>query len=227
MPIRLYRVMALCAALVLLAGCSSWPAGHDTIAEFPKESTGQKIIYVLSHGWHTGIVVRRADIPSTLWPEKADFSDQTYLEVGWGDETFYRARKTTLGMALKAAFMPTRAVLHVVGFSMPVDQFFSQSGVVELRVPDQGFLNLVHYIHDTVQRDEGRPAAAIGPGLYGISRFYRANGTYSLFHNSNHWVAYALQKTGAPVTPQYAATASEVFSQASHVGLVIRRVPGE
>lgn len=227
MPIPLYRVMAISAALVLVAGCSPGHAVHDTIAQLPRESTRQKVIYVLNHGWHTGVVVRRVDIPLTLWPEKADFSDKTYLEVGWGDETFYRARKVTLGMALKAAFMPTRGVLHVVGFSVPVDQFFPHSGVVELRVPDQGFLNLVHYIHDTYQRDEGRTAAALGPGLYGTSRFYRANGTYSLFHNSNHWVAYALQETGSPVTPQNSATASEVFRQASHIGIVIRRPPEE
>ena len=34
--------------------------------------------------WHSGIVVRAADVPATAWPARRDFASAEYLEVGWG-----------------------------------------------------------------------------------------------------------------------------------------------
>jgi hypothetical protein len=39
----------------------------------------------VSHGWHTGLVIRRADIPEGIWPEPHHYADPAYVEVGWGD----------------------------------------------------------------------------------------------------------------------------------------------
>ena len=48
-----------------------------------------KRVYVVSRGWHTGIVVRHEDIADGLWPEHPDFAPSGYVEVGWGDWAFY------------------------------------------------------------------------------------------------------------------------------------------
>jgi hypothetical protein len=79
-----------------------------------------KPIYVINHGWHTGIAVRRADIREGAWPEPVDLADSEYVEVGWGNREFYMAPEGTLGLALKAVLWPSPAVLHVVGFDGPV-----------------------------------------------------------------------------------------------------------
>ena len=216
----------LSAVLFLLAsGAPHAGESPDALASWPPEAQRHKVVYVLSHGWHTGIAVRRADIPDNLWPEKADFPSAAYLEVGWGDETFYQAREVTLGMALEAALTPTRSVLHVVGFDESVARFFPSSGIVELHVSDQGLHDLLQYVHDAVERQNASRASALGAGLYGNGRFYRAHGTYSLLNNSNHWVARALASSGAPVEPNKATTAGEVFRQISQVGQVIRPAP--
>lgn len=215
---------ALAAVLLLLGGCAP-SVKPDTRPEWPPSAGGEKSIYVLAHGWHTGIALKRADVPETLWPEKADFPGVVYLEFGWGDETFYRARKVTFAMTLKAALTPTDAVLHVAGFEQPVLQYFPSSGVVELKVSDQGIRSLAQFIGDTVDRDDGERAVALGPGLYANTRFYKATGTYSVFNNCNHWIARALWMTGAPVRPRDATTAGAVFAQASSLGIVLRAPP--
>ena len=216
---------ALAAVLLFLAGCAPSVTEPDIRPPWPPSPVGAKTIYVLSHGWHTGVAVKRADVPEALWPEQLDFAGMTYLEFGWGDENFYRAREVTFAMTLKAALTPTDAVLHVAGFDQPVLQYFPRSGVVELRVSGQGLRGLLQYISDTVDRDDGKRAVALGPGLYANTRFYKATGTYSLFNNCNHWIARALSMTGAPVRPRDATTAGALFEQASSLGLVLRVPP--
>src|SRR5512134_2361869 len=82
----------------------------------PAPAEPVKPIYVINHGWHTGIAVRRADLPDGVRPEGADVADSEYVEVGWGDRAFYMAPEGTVGLALKAVFWPSPGVLHVVGF---------------------------------------------------------------------------------------------------------------
>lgn len=216
---------ALATVFLLLVGCAPAVTEPGTTAQWPPPAGHGRTIYVLNHGWHTGVALRRADVPEEMWPEKADFTGLTFLEVGWGDETFYRAREVTFAMTLKAGLTPTSAVLHVAGFDDPVARHFPSSGVVELQVSDQGLRNLAQYISDSIDRENDERALALGPGLERNTRFYRATGTYSLFNNCNHWIAHALSRTGAPVRPRDATTASAVFKQASSLGLVLRAPP--
>ena len=43
--------------------------------------------------------------------------------------------------------------------------------------------------------------ADLGPGLYGPSLFYPANGTFSILKVCNHWIADLLDAAGLPTTP--------------------------
>lgn len=211
-----YRGLFLLLAVFLLQGVL------PNVVRSSDASSAEDVIYVVSHGWHTGIVIRYTDIPSQLWPEKADFADSTYLEVGWGDEAFYRAPRATLAMALKAALGSKQTVLHVVGFNEAVVEFFPDSEIVSLRVPAQETADLVGFIHRSVMRPPGQPADPLGPGLYGNSWFYPAKGKYSLFYNCNHWVAEGLRRADVPMNVNAAMTSSGVMCQASRVGESIR-----
>lgn len=207
------------------ASCAPVTTGPGLPASSTPDAGHDNPVYVLTHGWHVGIALSPADIPSELWPEKVDFLGARYLEVGWGDETFYRAHEITLAMALKAALTPTRSVLHVVGLDRPVERFFPTGGIVELRLSDQGLRALVQYVHDTIERRGRNRAFALGRGLYGDSRFYHATGSYSLLNNCNHWAARALFTAGVPVEPREAMTAGNTFGQVSRLGLIIRPAP--
>ena len=126
-------------------------------------------IYLIRHGWHTGIAIRRTDISIGMWPEARDFPQAQYLEVGWGEADFYQARRFDLLLALKAALLPNPSVLHVVGLPGPVEDFFAGEEIVELRLSQDALRGLVGYVSNSYARPEGGRTASIGPGLYGTA----------------------------------------------------------
>ncbi len=166
----LANVIALCA------GC----AGAVQEPYPPAEGEAVRPVYVTDHGWHTGIVVRQADIPVGLWPTHRDFAGSEDVEVGWGDRGFFLAPRGTLWLALKAAFWSTSAVLHVVAFDGPPDRYFAGREVVALRVSERGFRPLANFVAAAWATDESGEPIPLGPGLYPRSRFYLApGGTFS------------------------------------------------
>jgi uncharacterized protein (TIGR02117 family) len=185
----------------------------------PQAHEPAKVIYVVGHGWHTSLVVKRADIPAGLWPEQHDFPQATYIDLGWGDKDFYQAREPTLGLAMRAAFKSTGSVLHVVGFNSAPAEYFPGSDVFAVRISPAGLEALSTFIQATYKRDaQGRPML-LGKGWYGDSRFYLAEGQYHLFNTCNNWVARALQVAGAPINPALAMTAGGVLSQVRQFGV--------
>jgi len=183
--------------------------------------------YLVNHGWHTGVVLRRVDIPAILWPESRDFPTAVYLEVGWGEQDFYRTPEAGSGLALQAVLWPNASVLQVVGFREPPAVTFPESEIVELALSPAGLDGLVRYIHQSYARDGVGRVAALGPGLYGDSRFYPARGKFYLFNNCNVWTAGALQSAGYPVSPALALTAESVMAPARRFGRVMQRRPAE
>lgn len=214
-----FAMRALAPLLAILAACGACAAPLLKNSPPPGEGSPAIAIYLVSHGWHTGIVVKRADIPEGLWLERRDFPQAEYLEVGWGDREFYRSADPGLWVTLKAAFWPTASVLHVVGFRGPSAEYFRGSEVIELALPRAGFERLVRYVHDAHARDGAR-AAPLGPGLYGDSRFYPARETFHLFRTCNVWTARALRAAGVPVRD--AITMEGLMSQARGLGTVIQ-----
>ena len=211
---RAPTVVGLLVFSALLAGCAGALQGLYPPA--PGELV--KPVYVINHGWHTGIAVRRADIPQGVWPEHGDFADFEYVEVGWGDRDFYVAPEGTLWLAVKAVFWPTPGVLHVVGFDGPVDRIFRKREIVEVLVSDRGFRQLAVFLQDAYARDESGRATPLGPGQYPNSRFYVARDKYFLLRTCNTWTARALRSAGLPITPLYAVTAGNVMGQARRFG---------
>jgi uncharacterized protein (TIGR02117 family) len=224
-PIRLLvikaREVATQVVLVGLVGFSVAAAGCAKPIEGlypPAPDELVKPIYVINHGWHTGIAVRRVNIPDGVWPEHADGGDSEYVEVGWGAREFYMAPEGSLGLALKAVFWPTPGVLHVVGFDGPVPQFFRQREIVEILVSDRGFQRLAAFIGDAYAKDGSGRTMVLGRGQYANSRFYAAREKYSLLKTCNTWTARALRSAGLPITTLYAVSAGSVMNQTRPLG---------
>lgn len=210
--------------LCMLLGACAAPEKNSVPAE---DDAASKPVYLVSHGWHTGIVVRRMDLPAEVWPESADFPDAEYLEVGWGDRDFYPAAEFGWGIAFKAVFWPRLGVLHMAGFSGPVADFFPHSEVVEMKLSRRGFERLSGFVHDCFDRNGAVRATRMGPGLYGQSAFYPAREKFHLFNTCNVWTARPLRTAGLPVTPFYAMTADGLMSQARQFGQTIQSMPAD
>lgn len=216
----LTRVAWLVLAVALAPACATPVA--DRAAPPPGEPALS--VWVLDHGWHTAIVVRRADVDRALWPEVDDFPAATFVEIAWGDREFYMATPATAWMALRAALRAGESVLHVVGLDAPIATHFPASEIVELRASRRGFEALLRFVADEHERETGGRSTRLQRGLYGPSWFYAARGKYSLFNTCNTWIARALQTAGLPITPSGVVTAGGVMQQVK--ALAERSEPG-
>lgn len=167
-------------------------------------------IYLVSHGWHAGIVIEREAIPAGLLPEQADFPAARYLEIGWGDRDYYTRPDPHAGILLKAGLWPTASVLHVVGFSEPVRKTFPHSEVIRIDLGRRGFESLCRHLDQRFARDNGA-AVPLQPGLYGDSHFYLSRDSYHLFNTCNVWTARALRAAGCRVTPAFNITVDSLL----------------
>jgi hypothetical protein len=162
----------------------------------PRPGEPSRTVYVVHHGTlHTGLTVRRSDIPPGSWPANRDYSGKKYIEVGWGDDDGYR-KPLTSGIALKALAGSKRTVLLADGFSQPIRTKYNDPKFTVLAVdlPPAGFARLCEHIEQTYAVNENCQPIRLGEG------WYRARGTYSAFNTCNTWVASALRKAGCPIS---------------------------
>lgn len=206
--------VAGCAPPVFFRGQS--PFHPD--AALPEQT---RTAYVVGHGWHTGIVLDTTDVDVNDWPEIIDFKHRRYVEIGWGDEGFYRAQSVDIGLAARAIFTPTPSVLHIVGFDAHPQHVFLGSDLIELRVSEEGYRRMCRAIQATYARDAAGRSLPLGPGLYGESRFYRANGSYYYPNTCNVWTARMLREAGLPMTLPFSTTAGGVLRQVRSHGRVL------
>ncbi|WP_455203735.1 DUF2459 domain-containing protein [Kaarinaea lacus] len=188
----------------------------------PNTDETPKSVYLVSHGWHTGIVVKFADIPLHAWPEARDFADAEYLEIGWGDADFYQTPEITLWNKLKAGLWPTPAVLHIVAFDTPVQHIFPQSEIIEIKLSANGYKALCNSIHESYAKDNMGQSITLTTSLYGHGKFYSSKDKYHIFKTCNVWTATALRAAGFPIRPYATITTESLMSKARKNGIVIQ-----
>ena len=124
------RPWILLVLALLLTACAAAPPGPP-----PSQTDldAKTFIFVTSNGWHSGIVVAKADLPPDRLPETVDFPEARFLEFGWGDAVYYPAKQPTFGMSLQAALVPTPAVVHVAGLWGEPARVYPKVEVVHFR----------------------------------------------------------------------------------------------
>jgi hypothetical protein len=177
----------------LFFACSS-PA---TSVLSPPGGDRARTVYVVHHGaLHTGLTVKRSDIPEGHWPASRDYSGNQYMEVGWGDDDGYR-KPLTSATATKALMGSRRTVLLADGFSQAIRAKYDdpKGTVLAVDLSEPGLALLCDHIQQTYALDEKGAPIRLGRG------WYRARGTYSAFNTCNTWIAAGLRKAGCPISP--------------------------
>jgi uncharacterized protein (TIGR02117 family) len=203
------------AAILLLTAAALTKRPGDPELYPPPAGAPAVEVFVVSHGYHAGIVVPRAQAAEVAGANRdarvaavtTRFAAYPWLEVGWGDEGFYTSVPTigslTIPLALRALFRPGNpSVVHVVGLAQPPRATFANADIVRLHLSEAGFARLLDRLDATfAEREEGGLGDPMGPGLYGPSLFYRGVGAFHLFNVCNHWIANLLDAAGVPTTP--------------------------
>ncbi len=195
---------------LLLSGCFGPKEG---LYPPEKESKFKVTVYVSKRSWHTGIVMKRSDV-DTLLPELMEnIPKAEYLNLSWGDRKYFMAEEGTVGLALRAALLPTQSVIHVIGYTHLPEWYFKQKQVAKVKLSRNGFLSMVDYIHDSFARDSSGLLVPLRERPVGMSYFYLSNITYWGSRTCNVWTARALRKSGFPINPVIALTSGNVMKQ--------------
>jgi uncharacterized protein (TIGR02117 family) len=208
---RLGLCLGILTALLIAATVLTARSGDPKL--YPPPAVAPAVeVFIVSHGYHAGIVVprdRMADVAGTLglrvlMAVTARFGAYAWLEIGWGDQGFYTSVPTvaslTVPMALRALFRPGNpSVVHVVGLAQHPRVSFPHSEIVRLQLGEAGFARLLGKLDATFAPGEGGAVAdTLGAGLYGASLSYRAAGAFHLFNVCNHLIADLLDAAGVP-----------------------------
>ncbi|MCF4125072.1 DUF2459 domain-containing protein [Methylobacterium sp. SyP6R] len=218
---RLARQAAFLALTVIVAvtfalSAAAWLTARPGDPRLYPPAPGEAAVTVrlVARTWHSGLLLPR-DALARAAAEAGDgvllevterFRASPALEIGWGDAGFYRTVPTLQALdwrlALRALFTPggRPAVLHVVGVAAEPETAFPEAEIVTLRLSRAGFHRLAAALGRAFARRGGHPEI-LGPGLYGPSLFYAAEGRFSLLTVCNHWSAGLLNDAGIPVTP--------------------------
>jgi len=181
------------------------------------DTTGSLSVYVISNGWHTGLVLPRGHVSSEIWPEQGELAPAPFLEVGWGDREAYVADRITVRLALGAALGSASAALQVAGLDTLPTERGREIEVAELRLTPRGFDDLSRFISKSYARDGTGHTIRLARGYTDNSAFFLATGRYHLFNTCNTWTAKALRAAGCPLVAALTLTASQLMDQALSV----------
>ncbi len=189
---------------VFLVSCSNLPHVVKTTSQVDTVEFVEKLntLYIVRHGWHTGIVIPSYQITSVLPILHQRFGDVPFIEFGWGDKGFYQTEKITAELAIKAMFIPTESVIHAVGVQDSPTLYFSESEVIKLCLNAEQNKSLIAFIATSFLKSNNK-IIATKDGIYGDSQFYQAQGDYYLMNTCNKWTAKGLSSAGFDISTTF------------------------
>ena len=219
-------VVLFAGVIALVAFFNAWTfAPHvapHAVENKADDGPNAHVAYMVSNGWHVGVVVPAGPINALLPELKKRFEKNAaagvnYYEIGWGDQGFYEAKEITTLTAVQAMFNSPGSVMHVVAVHNPAKAFDQSklnksSQVVKFCLTEAQLANLEKYIVSSFATTTKGELISRRPGLYGDSQFFEAAGTYHFLNSCNTWAAKALRSAGFDVSPTFKLFASQVMN---------------
>lgn len=210
-------IAAIVCSLLLTASCTSQnivqspaPRSSDTVLS-PSESHAR--IWVLDSGWHTGLILSRAELGPTLSKLLHPAHSTQYLMFGWGNRRFYMSSNPTIGMDIAALF-PTQSVLLIESCDTPPRSCYTREVKLHVvMVASSGLAQLDAYLAASLQSGTNGRLEPLAPGPDADSEFYASGLSYDAFHTCNTWTAEALYVAGVSVTYHGVIFADQLWSQ--------------
>jgi uncharacterized protein (TIGR02117 family) len=222
-----YVLMAVLALLIFIFFLYVATVRYADPALFPARAGDSGVpVAVADHGIHAGIILNRQSLADAAVamgdPKLLELTDRfeayPFLEIGWGDEQFYRfapaLSDVTVVMAGNALLgLNTNSVLHVVGLEKDAVATFPNSDVQSILISHDGFSRMAGQLGKTFAQSGNGHLVELGQGIYGPSLFYRAVGHYSLITTCNRWVSDLLNLAGLASSPVPSALSAGLLAE--------------
>uniref|UniRef100_C6E594 DUF2459 domain-containing protein n=1 Tax=Geobacter sp. (strain M21) TaxID=443144 RepID=C6E594_GEOSM len=198
--------------LVLMSSLTGCASGKKW-KYIPASKAEERSVYVVAHGWHTGIVLSKEDLGPELGFVQHYLKPGQFYEFGWGEADFYQAEEVTAYIFLKAVFWRNPSVMHVVSLPTPPATFYSGKGVIELNLSETGLQHLKNELRASFAFDRNVRPYPLKGGLTGENRFFKAVDYYVITNTCNRWTAKMLESGGVPMDTVFTLRAASVVRQ--------------
>lgn len=213
--VRLIPVIV--CSLLLAAGCASQSPAHASASTAtnvsPKATAPHEKIWVLDSGWHTGLVLPRAELGPDLDRLLQPATNAHYFMFGWGNRKFYMAPRPGLGMDIEALFPSKSTVLIESCENPPRECYTTAIRFHIMEVSAAGLDKLDNYLVQSLQTGTTDKLQALGPGPDAGSEFYASGLSYDAFHTCNTWTAEALYTAGVSISYHGVIFADQLWRQ--------------
>jgi uncharacterized protein (TIGR02117 family) len=193
-----------------------------SIGDILKEPDSVKI-FIVSHGWHTGIVLPVTSIRNHSLHSLIQSDSIRYFEIGWGEYDFYRSPDPGAYDYIKASLWPTASALHIVQIDENIETYFPYSDIIHLNISAARFDSVCNFIDASLLKTEDGHLVDGGMGIYGNSRFYMGREKYYFPKTCNVWTARVLVIAGFDLTPLWYQRATPLMNRMSKYGTLIQK----
>jgi uncharacterized protein (TIGR02117 family) len=173
-------------------------------------------IYVVSHRYHSGIVIPGDYIKLNYLNNSKKFLNAEFIEFGYGDRDYYMSTDPSVFQGMNALFLPTESVVHVVRIDKSLEETFPASKLFRIKITEKKLGLLKRYIFESFKyrNIKNKP---VGKGKYPDSYFYAGSRDFYVFNTCNSWVAKALKYSGYDIHPNFITTQGSLERRISHI----------
>lgn len=151
-------------------------------------------VFIIKQAWHTGIVIDINNKTIAYLPVLKHYSEYDFVDIGWGDDVYWRSENPGWLLAADALLAPTKSVLRVSAFSMPKEYLTAFSEMsLRFELTDNQLKKLSKFIDKSFKKDEDDKLIIIEHNSNFSSAFYRSVYSYHLFNTCNTWVGRAFK----------------------------------
>ncbi len=173
------------------------------------ENDSVQRIYVVKHGWHTGIIIKRSAVDSLLPALTQMFPEAHYLDISWGDKKYFMAPDDNIWLGIRAALFPTKSVIRVLPFSEHLKNHFSQDHIQAIQLTNKQLESMTQFFkNELVVTREGKLVQASQS-----RHFFMSSRKYWGLRTCNTWIAKALKRAGFPIKPIFSLTSGYVIKR--------------
>lgn len=159
-------------------------------------------IHFFRDGIHTHLVLSAAVVLKNIPALEEHLQDCPWVRFGWGDSKYYGASQQTFISAMRALFLPSTAVIAVLGLNSIRDQISATNRIYSIDSNQKVEQALAGFISSYFKQGSQGQLTQVREKPSG-EVFFKARGIYMLSNTCNNWTSRGLRIAGLRCHPLF------------------------